>query len=236
MNVQELLAKNAPTAGPPSDVEPTELLRLLMATERPSEVLPFPRNGADGKPLFQYRMVVLNQLELDQARISSERYTRDRIKADHKLTDDQLNQVRREAWLEVYEDAKCCDLLCTAMREVEPTEGKYRQVFTSANKVRELLTNDEIAMLMESYTTIKMKYGPLWAELSDDELETWLDILERGATAAPLCSLSHAGLVQLTVSLAARLSTLKTDSSSDGLQSPEPLTSDSQTSDVEPSA
>src|SRR5512133_4270209 len=112
MNVLEKLAKSAPGAGPPSDVEPTELLRKLMAVERPSEVLPFPRNDADGKPVFSYRMRILTQWELDQARMSAERYTADRLKTVHKLNDAQVAQVRREAWSEIYEDAKACELLC----------------------------------------------------------------------------------------------------------------------------
>lgn len=220
MNVQELLAREATSAGPPADVPPSRLLAMLMATERPSEVRPFVRNGADGKPLFEYRMQILTQQELDTVRAKAENYTRECLRQTNKLTDEQVSAVRREAWSEIYEDAKCFELLRIAMREVTIVEAqagglssetfrKYPPLFTSTRQMRDLLTTDEAASLFHEYEAIQFRYGPMWRLLTDDESEAWIERIVEGAGSFPFLALLPGERARLTVSLAFALRRLK---------------------------
>lgn len=225
MNVQELLAKGSAESTPQDP--PSVLLARLMATERPSEVLPFVRNGADGQPLFDYRMCVLTQHELDQARASAERYTRETLKSANKLTDEQVASVRKEAWSEIYEDAKCFELLRLAMREKNIVEAKvgmqsddvirkYPPLFNSTKQARDLLTTDEAASLFNAYTNVQERYAPLWHMLTDAECEALIDRLVEGAGSSPFLHLGQGTLIQLVASLVFHLRALKTGTGSAG--------------------
>lgn len=226
MNVQEKLAQIQGTTAPAE--RPSELVSRLMATERPSEVLPFPRNDANGKPLFSYRMCVLTQQELDSARSNAEKYTREMLRATNKgFTDEQIANVRHEAWTEIYEDAKCYELLRVAMREVDFTEAKvgmgseetirkFLPLFSSVKQMRDLLTTDEAIELFNAYSNVKARYAPLIMELTDDECEAWIEKLTEGAESYPFLHSAREVLIQLVVSMAYRLRASKTATGSSG--------------------
>lgn len=239
-SIQEILAQSAPQE--PRDLPPSEFLRALVQAERPSEVLPFPRNGADGKPLCEYRMQILTQQQIDQARVAAERYTHERLKNGGKLTDEQVTAVRKEAWEDIYENALQCELLVLAMREVSAVsqpvsmQGSeqitgYPMLFRSARQIRELLTTDETAALVHTYTVIQHKYGPLWRTLSDEECDALIEKVTTGAESYPFSGLGPLALVQLATSFAWRCRNLKTAIGSLGSDSSDTPTSDGPKTD-----
>jgi len=207
--------------GPPKDVPASELVRKLSAVGASSEVLPFPRNGSDGKPVFEYRCRVLTQAEIDACGAASEEHARKVFKGDKRAGEIEIQSIRSEAWDEVYQNAKIVELLFRACREVDVQDGntKHRHLFDSPAQMRNLLTSDEIASLFHAYATTQAKYGPLWRMLSEEDVDAWIEKLSMGFDAYPLAHLEHAELVQLVLSLAYRLAPSKTDTGSSGSQS-----------------
>lgn len=212
-------ASNAPAP----DVSPNEYVRKLMA-EHPSEVLPFPRNGADSKPLFDYRMCVLSQRELDGCLIDAEKYTATQFKNHKSPNNEDLGAVRGEAWAEVYNNAKIVEVLLRACRQVEPKTnavGKtyYDPLFIGGEQVRKLLTTDELASLFNAYQNTQFKFGPLWRMLDDEGVDAIIEKMCEGWDSYPLQALGSGELMLLVVSLVARLRSMKTDTgSSSGVQ------------------
>jgi hypothetical protein len=220
-SIQEILALASDPTPQQQPVDASELLQLLMKSERPSEVLPFPRNDAAGNPVCQYRMLVLSQAELDQARASADRHTREILKG--KPTDEQSSAARAHAWKQIYDDAVCCEALCIAMREVKPVDGtdppKYRPLFTSARQVQTLLTTDECSALFNALEAVQHRYGPTFRILTDEQTEAVIEQLVTGAGSYPLASLQPGELVQLVISIAFLCRNLRTGTGSPGLPS-----------------
>lgn len=221
INATELLRN--PGRGPHSDVKPSELVRRLMDSKRPSEVLPFPRTDADGKPIFEYQMMVLTQEELDSCIANAERYTRTTI-SDKTGSNEDISNVRREAWSEIYENAKCVELLYEAMRQPDDIN---KRLFMSPSEIRRHLTIDECALLFKSYEAVQFRFGPIWKLLSDDEIEAWVTTLSEGASSYPLEHMGQGALTQLVISLALRLHMLRTAIVSSGSPSEDGATSTS---------
>jgi hypothetical protein len=199
--------------GPPADVAPGELLRKLIATEPPSEVCDFPRAGADGAPVLQYRMRVLTQYEVDGACANAEQYARRLLKDKSGMGHAEIREMRAEAWEEIYNNARLVELLYAACRDKEDASIR---LFATPDDLRRLLTADELASLFNTYVTVQYRYGPLWRTLTDEEVEAWLARLESGVGAYPLSQLEPGQLVQLVTSLAEHLRSSRTDSGSPG--------------------
>lgn len=204
------------------EVKPNELVRKLMAAEAPSEILPFPRNGIDGKPLFQYRMRVLTAMELDGCIVDAERYTHDTFKKNGKRPDgEDMGAVRGDGWSEVFNNAKAIEILLRACRQIESktnSKGKtyYEPLFLSGEQMRGLLTKDELAALFNAYSDVQFRYGPIFRMMSDAEVDAMVSRLEEGLDQYPLPGLPHELLVILCVSLASRVQSLKTGITSSG--------------------
>jgi hypothetical protein len=201
-----------------------------MDSKRPSECVPFPRNDDDGVPLATVRLIVLTQFEIDCCCANAEAYTRKILRELHRLSEEQANNVRAEAWQEIYNNAKCIEVLYEAVREAEDVS---KRAFVAPDSVRKLLTTDEAASLFHSYEAIQYKFGPLWRQLSNDEIEEWIEKLTAGVGAYPLAGLAQGALVQLVVSMAFRLQALKIDTGSSGSPSSDGAKETSENHDIE---
>jgi hypothetical protein len=229
MDIASKLMQGARAGGPPKDVEPSELARRLMDTKRPSDVLPFVRKDEDGNALCEYRMTILTQDEIDACWANAEQYTRRVFKSKLGANDEEINMIRREAWAEVYENAKLVEVLYTAMRDKDDVN---KRVWTAPQEIRKLLTQDECATLFRSYEETQFMWGPLWRMLTADEIDAWIEKLTEGASNYPLGHLGQGALVQLIASLAFQLKNLKSDTGSSGSPS-EPTASESSPSEAE---
>lgn len=200
---------------PPKKEQPGVLLQRLMSSTTYSEVLPFPRKDEHGEPLFEYRMRVLKQSEIDVCAASAEQHARRIFRGEKDAVGEDIARVRSEAWVEVYQNAKLVELLYHACREVEDAK---RPLFTTPTQMRELLTADELAALFIAYELVQAKAAPLWEALTDDEVDKWIEVLVKGADMRPLVRLAPSALAQLAISLAFRLQNLRTDTGSPGSQ------------------
>lgn len=219
VDVDKALAGGA-SRGSKDEVPPNILLQKLMGRDAPSEVLPFPRNGADGKPLFEYRMRVLTQFELDGCTVDAEEYTSRQFKTK-KPTDEELGAVRGEAWSEVFNNAKIVEVLLRACKQIEPktkADGTtyYEPLFRGGDELRKLLTGDELAALFNAYANVQFKFGKSFRMLDDSEVDALVDRLEEGLDGSPLSHLEPGQLIVLVASLAARNRILRTDIGSSG--------------------
>jgi hypothetical protein len=203
-------------AMPPKAEPASALLQKLMGSTSPSEVLPFPRKDQDGRPLFEYRVRVLKQSEIDVCSASAEQHTRRVFKGQKDAVGEDIARVRAEAWDDVYQSAKLVELLYHACRDLD--DPKF-PLFTTPTQIRELLTVDEVAALFTAYRLVQEKLGPLWLSLTDDEVEAWIEKLCKGADLRPLALLAPSALAQLAISLAFRLQNLRTATGSSGSDS-----------------
>lgn len=217
----ETPAKPKTTNGPPEDARPSELFSKMSDRARPHVILDWIRNDDDGKPLGRFWMQVLTQSEIDRAQLDAELYIRRQLKSRAKAFGEDESKVasmNQEAWRDMYQSALMVELLYHACCDVDDAS---KPLFRSPDDIREGLQSSEISHLANSYDALQHRYGPLWRELTSEEVDAWIAILDKGAedSLGPLCLLSHGQLVQLIVSLASHLSNSQMGNSSAGLQS-----------------
>ena len=234
VDVEKALRGAAHAQSQSDDVPANEFVRKLMSRKRPSEVLPFPRVGQDGKPLFEYRMCVLSQQELDGCLYDAEMYAQRMFKDKKRPSSDELGAVRGEAWSEVYNNAKIVEILLRACRQVpektNPAGKVYHDpLFIGGDQIRGLLTSDELASMFNAYLNTQFRFGPLWRYMTDDQVDAFVDRLEEGLSDSPLSHLEQGQLIVLVASLAARNRTLRMGTGSSGLPSESGTPNDSQT-------
>lgn len=188
-------------AGPPKDVSPSDLFLKLLEPQ-PTEVVDFPRRGADGRAIAQIRIGVLTQEDHDIARIDAHR----KLRAQALDKDDMAGQAIQE----VLGDSVARELLqkaCLSVEGADFEDGKpprYAHVFRSPEELKKLRP-DEIAVLFGEYMLVQEKFGPRDRFMgSDAEVTKWIVTLQEGASEFPLLRLPLPHLVELAFSLAAR--------------------------------
>lgn len=195
---------------PPSDVEPCDLFRKLQKAPAPSEVIDFPRAGADGKPVGKCRIFVLSMEDHHDARLDARKWVADRLKADGQSADAMDDHLLRE----VIGDATARFLLQKAVRTENPTEGseatpegpQYAYVFMHPEVLDKILRAPELETLFRAYELIQHKYGPFEGNLqSPDEVTAWVKRLTEGAKGFPSVRCDWLALAELSKALAQRV-------------------------------
>lgn len=199
--------------GPPKDVAPSALF-VKLSGPRPSVVVDIPRKGPDGAPVGQVAIVVLTQEELIAAAAEAERQAR-------KLLRDDLpkREEAHQGYDDVFQNCAAVQILFRACRDADDPK---RPAFNTPHEIAAGLTNDEIGVLQHHYLTVQSELGPIVATMTGDELEAWIVALGEGGTAIPLGSLSWGMLTTLVLTMASRLRSLQTASSSAGSPQGEP--------------
>jgi hypothetical protein len=202
-------------AKPPADIPPSELW-LKLSEPRPSEVLDFPRKGANGKPIGQIRIRVLRAEDHNVARLRAQTDLREAAKRVG-MKDLSREDMDSPAIREVIGDLTAHELLQMACLGVEPMPGgsddedsapRYPLVFHSAEAVRKSLTADETAVLFNAYLLVQDKYGPFERNFDEGDMDAWVTRLEEGASEFPLAHMPWPQLVRLAFCFAGRLSSL----------------------------
>ena len=188
---------------PPEDVEPSELWKILCASEQPSEVVDFPRKNRAGKFVAKVRISCLSIADHDTARLKAHQWMKDQgIPIEEFNTDGMVKTMG---------DATARHLLALACKRVEPFPDcdphkptKYPLAFMNPENLR-TLSSDELTSLFTMWQMVQNKFGPNEGNIETEaELSAWVKRLVEGASANPLALLSWHQLVGLVMSLAER--------------------------------
>ncbi len=173
---------------PPNDIAPDELWIRLSQEERPVEIVDFPRKDAAGTPIGQIAIWVLKQGEIILAKAEATRRAR-------KIIAEKFDSSERiEGYTQVLEDETACQLLFQCCRR--PTNHNL-PIFPTADGVRQKLTSDEVAVLLNSYAIVQSKLGPIPESMDEPTMDAWVDRLRVGGSQVPLSFLSREQLSAL---------------------------------------
>lgn len=190
---------------PPTDISARELFLKLIERPYPSEVVPFPRLDADGKPICNVRIRVLAFETHEQAQLRAEKRIRERYSPEeyaHAVSTDTLKQI--------IGDAVTAEILAEAVVAVDPEPGseppRYARLFRNADEVRSL-TTDEVSILFSMYLMVQARFGPYESTFrSPEEIDAWVQRIEEGASAYPLALIGSRQRDELLCLLAGRVS------------------------------
>lgn len=188
-------------SGPPKNVEPTALWLALSTKPRPVSIVDFPASklpgGGVGESIGKVAIRVLTEHELHGCRVNAERTAREMLKDDAK--------PGNLGYQDIYNNELAFELVYMACRD---PDDHGRPVFLHPKLTRELLTTDEVAVLLDAYNLHRAESGPILAELTLAEMEAWIAKLQEGGSRVPLASLSGEAKSDLILHLVRKLSTL----------------------------
>jgi hypothetical protein len=195
-----------------------DLWQRLIAMPRPSKVVDFPRTTPDGKPMGQIAMWVLSQSEQEEAAAAANNRALALIKNDKGEV--PKDEAVKKGFADVYNNCAADEVLYRACRKVGQLDEAF---FPSIQLLRTKLSVDEIGVLMSHYYTVQEELGPIVTNLTPPELNALIERLARSGEMFPLDLLSPGALKALVISMARRLTSSSTATSSPG----EPPASDS---------
>lgn len=201
---------------PNPDIHPSELWARIASSERPSKVVDFPRNDpVTGEPVGKLAIRVLTQAELMIASSQADKFAKELLK------DRPRREEENRGYDDIYRNEAAVQILCRACRDSEKLDIP---LFPSPAQVREKLTADEIAVLTRTYTQVQTDLGPIVADMSEEEVDAWVERLGKGGETYPLALLSSDAHDRLTLRLASRIMSSPTDKSSAGSPPPDSST------------
>lgn len=204
---------------PPRDSEPSELFAKLSSTEWPFELVDFPRKGPDGKPVGQVAMRVISAFDCEQAQADATKYVREKLRVEAVGLPGSRGPASfvesDHGYQELWNNELAVQLLSRAC--MRPNSPKV-YAFAFADNLRNSVSADELAVLFNAFCVVKKNYGPISAELSEAEMEAWLDVLAEGGGRQGLAFFSLGALTDLLSFMASRISFYRKERSSVGSQ------------------
>lgn len=193
---------------PPKDAKGSDLFQKLLEAEQPSDVVDYPRLNSDGQPIGQIRILLLRQEDHDRARAEAQHYVLSMLKSvgDKSMRD---TMYASEGMMQILGDATARSLLARACRTVEPIPGtekkpRYGNVFPDGAALKRFPAT-EIARLFNLYLMVQHKFGGIEAQIEDEDVESWVQLLVEGGETYPLERLPLETLAELCLRLAIRL-------------------------------
>lgn len=189
--------------GPDKGIPASELY-LKLTESRPSVVVPYPRDGEDGKPVGEVRIQVLTEKEHKLSRSTAF----NRIKNDW-----DPQSWNTDVFKVALGDETAKEMLAKAVVSTkavpDPMEGKpgyspvYQRLYRDAKDISDL-PSSEVEALFNTYLVVQHRFGP-WDRVArtQDDLEAWIRRLGEGGNEFPLLSKDLPRLVELTSLLAA---------------------------------
>ncbi len=179
------IAGAKPAGNGPPDVRPGELLQLLIDRGRtPFSVIDFPRMDEHGQPIQKVMIRVLTVREENIAR------SRARIAAAHALKQKTAEQIPDE----IIQNETITHMLAASCFDPENPEKPF---FRHPDEADTFCTSDELGVLALEYALLRQRSGPRMAELSESEMELWIEGASEDAALLPFSALQHAKLVML---------------------------------------
>lgn len=201
---------------PPSDISAADLWAQITAMPRPHRVVPFPRNGADGKPMGEIAMMVLTQEESMLATTATDTYVRKLMKDNNSLPG---KDEASGGYATLYENRASLQILFRASKRADDLTKPF---FPTVDTIGAKLTTDEIGVLMMHYLRVQSELGPISGEMNQETVDAWIERLAVGGSAFPLGFLSLGAQSTLMISMASRLWASRTASASPGSQPVDP--------------
>lgn len=179
---QATLKKPTPTAGPPEDIDASDLWLALTTLPRPHRIVPMPRNipGTD-QPVGELAMWPLSQEEHHESNAFAEATVKGLLKESAKKDEANLG------YQNLFANELAVQQLWRACRNPKNLE---RPAFPSPKAMRMRVTSDEIGVLYNHFLTTQVELGPIVTRLEEDEYEAWVRRLAEGGQAFPFDSLS----------------------------------------------
>ncbi len=204
-------------AGPPDNVEASELWLALTQIPRPHKMVDIPRcfPGTD-TPVGQVAMWPLTQEEQMAVNAEADRFTK------KLLQDPQKRDEANLGYQHTFANEVAVQILSRVCRDVKDLS---KPAFPSPKQMRQHLTADEVGVMFSQYLVIQLELGPIVAEMSDEEMEGWIKRIVVGGSAFPFASLSAEAQSRLVLFMASRLCSLQTATSLPGLPLEEQLQS-----------
>jgi len=185
-------------------LDPADTFIALSSTTRPHKVIDFPRY-VDGKPVCQVALVMLTAAEMRQAGSAAAKY----ITKEYGDT-----QIGRD---DAYENRLSLEILWRSMR-LPHDLTRRSDTFVTPDKLEEACSQDELDVLFMAFSIARRELGPIISELTPAEIDAWVEVLGKGASAVPLARMTSGAQRDLVMHLASTLWTSRMDSSSPGEQ------------------
>ncbi len=183
----------------------------ITAVPRPSREVDFPRAFPDGKTR-RIAIRVLTQEEQMVCAAAAEDFARKTILRDKGASVPKGDEAR-QGYDDIYKNAAAIEVLFRACRRIDDPK---MPAFPSPSQMRTEFSTDEVGVLFDHYLTTQAELGPIVARMSKEEVDAFVDRLMASGDRFPLDLLSPAVLKLLLTSMASRLHSLLTASSSDG--------------------
>lgn len=119
------------------------------------------------------------------------------------------------AYEEVFQELRACHVLALGCRQPESPE--FPTFPGGWQTIRDELTDDEIAVLLEAYGSFRRETGPMLQEMTPEECEAMIELLAKGASRLPLSRYTGGALADLVMYLVStRVTGSSTATSSSG--------------------
>ena len=205
----------------PPNMNSADLFAQIIAVPRPHRLVPFPRNNPDtSEPICEVAMVILSQQEAMVVASEAEKVARKLLKNDMPNKEELA-----KGYNDVYNNASAVEVL---YRSCKDPNDLNRSFFPSKQAIGDVLSSDEIAILLNHYFTMNVELGPIVGVLTEDEMQAWIKKLAEGGGSSQyfLNSFSWEALKGLVTAMAIQLFSSPTAKSLPGLPPEENTTED----------
>jgi hypothetical protein len=169
---------------PPKDIEPSALWLALTTRPRPHTIIDFPASkipgGGNAQSPGKLALWVLTERELHDCRANAERAAKEMLK-------DGDAKVGSLGYEDIYRNELVFELVYCACRDAQDLT---RPAFLHPKLARNILTTDEVAVLLDAYSLFRAESGPVVSEMTEAEMEAWIRMLQEGGSRVPLAKLS----------------------------------------------
>jgi hypothetical protein len=210
----------------PTDITSEQLWAEITSAPRPHRLVPFPRKRAGSdEPICDVAMCVLTQAEVVAAAAAAERETRRLLRDDPKKGSErpELYATSKGA-SDLHNNCASVEILSRSARMANDITKPF---FRAREDITRHLTVDEVGVMMGEYLMVQADLGPVIHDLSEEEVDAWIEKLTTGGKKFLLPFLSWGAVSTLITSLARRALSSPTANSSptsqpdDGSQSSE---------------
>lgn len=211
--------------GPPPDIADNELVHMLMAMPRPHSIEPYPRKLPGGVVISHLAIVAAMPDDKMMAIAAAHNYARKLLSDPKKSKEEGITKLSPEdiasrGYVQLLQNEATIQLLVRMCKKVRRKpgaqgheredyelalnrDGKLQDAFPGPAFMRLHCPDDEIAVLIATYSRVQLKIGPIVSELSEQACDLWLEKLIAGGVASdPLDSLgsdARADLVMRSV-------------------------------------